>query len=123
MKTIITAIILITATPLFASEIYFGKYFDSAYRSQPDGGTAAYVGGVLLDKQVSIFKPRLQIETLMDSYNGNGSFHPSSVKYDVGVNIAVYDGTYLDVSRMCWHPVDAVGSTEEYWLIKAGYKW
>lgn len=123
MKLFIIIITLITATTASASEIYFGKYVASTQRSSPDGGTAQYVSGVILDKQLDRFTPRLQIETIMDAYNGNGSFHPASVRYEVGISAAIYDGTYIDVSRSCWHPVDAAGSVEEYWLVKGGYRW
>ena len=125
MRFLVLLLILSFSTPAFAGgDVYFGKFIDAKhYRANPDGGKAAYVAGVYLDHKLSIFKPWLKLETLMDGYNGGGSFHPSSIRYDVGVTVDVWKGTYVDVSRMCWHGVDAKTTVEEYWLVKAGYHW
>jgi hypothetical protein len=123
-RLILILLVLLIATPCLAGgDVYFGKYLDAKYRSRPDGGNASYVAGVSLDKQLHIFKPWLKLETLMDGYNGNGSFHPTSIKYAVGVTVDVWKGTYVDVSRMCWHPIDSGGTVEEYWLVKGGFCW
>lgn len=124
MRFLILFLILSFSVPCFAGgDVYFGKYIDSKFRANPDGGKASYVAGVYLDHKISVFTPWLRLETLMDGYNGNGSFHPSSIRYDVGVTVDVWKGTYIDVSRMCWHPVDSGGTVEEYWLVKGGYHW
>lgn len=86
MKRILLACLftLIASTAFAGGDIYFGKYLDAKFRANPDGGKASYVAGVYLDKQLSVFTPWVRLETLMDGYNGNGSFHPSSIRYDVG---------------------------------------
>lgn len=107
-----------------ASDIYFGKYIVPYYRSNPGGGNAKFVAGINLDKTFyDRFTPSVTVETLMDNYNGNGTFHPSSVKYDFHFKADIYEGGYIDISRMCWHSIDSYERTEQYWLIKAGYKW
>ena len=124
-KTILMVLILclIPATAMaLDGEVYFGFLMDSTLRAYPDGGRARYVSGVELGQRIDIFRPYLKLETLMDSYNGDGSFHPASIRYDIGISADIYRGLYIKGSRMCWHPVDRAGSTEEYWQIRIGYK-
>lgn len=122
-KLIITALMICLPVMAEANEIYFGSYIDARYRAAPAGGKASFVSGVTLDRTFhKRITPHMNIETLMDKYNGNGSFRPASVKYDLGIRADIYQGSYLDLSRMCWHSIDRPG-TEEYWLLKAGYKW
>ena len=123
----------VATSAVAGGDVYFGKYIDSKYNARPGGllmKKATFISGVYLDNEFDFkkaylpgVKPWLRLETLMDGYNGNGSFHPASIKYDVGVTFDVYKGTYVDVSRMCWHPIDSDGRVEQYWLIKGGYKW
>ena len=115
--------ILLPSAAFAGGDIYFGKYIEPHYRACPDGGNAQYVAGIMLDKPLGRFTPHIELQTLMDDYNGNGTFHPASIKYDLGIRADIYKGTYVDFSRMCWHPVDRGGTVEEYWLVKIGYKW
>lgn len=125
MKTLFCIVLMMMfAANVYASDVYFGKYINSKYSAQPGGkSNAEYVAGVVVDKKIYFLTPRAELQTLMDSYNDNGSFHPASIKYDIGVRADIYEGIYADVSRMCWHGIDSVGKTEEYWLVKVGYHW
>ena len=122
MKKLFLLLALITA-PAYASEVYFGVLPDSSLRAQPNGTSKArYTAGLLVDKDLGDLVPRAKIETLMDRTNGDVSFHPASVRYEVGVELQLNDGWYADLSRNCWHTIDGYG-TEDYWMLKAGVRW
>lgn len=132
MKKLIVALALLLAstTNVFAGgDVYFGKYVASNQTVSPFSELKAeFVSGVYLDKTVKLdtayyVKPWLRLETYMDKYNGNFSFHPSSIKYDLGVTVGNVNGLYADVSRMCWHSIDAKERTSQYFLLKVGYRW
>ena len=123
-------IILLLSSPAMAwdGELYFGRFFNSTLRSAPGGEDQRYaewIGGVeighkMLDDRL---RPYLRLETLMDGVNKDNSFSPASIKYDLGIRAEIYGGIYLDLSHMCWHPVDDGGPVEQYGLlIKAGVK-
>jgi len=116
-------LILLLPCASFASELYFGVLPDSSLRAQPQGTSKVrYTAGLLVDKDVGDFVARAKIETLMDRTNGDVSFHPASVRYEVGVELQLNDGWYADLSRNCWHTIDGYG-TEDYWMLKAGVRW
>lgn len=122
MKSLLITFLLLPSF-CFASEIYIGYLPDSSLRAQPSGITSArYVAGVQIDKPIGIFTPRGKIETLMDRPNADVSFHPASVRYEVGVEAKIIDGWYADLSRNCWHTIDGTG-TEDYWMVKTGVRW
>ncbi len=105
-------------------EVYFGQFFDSNMRASPDGGTAKWISGIELGHKMDvkiILRPYLKLETYMDKWHGD-SFHPSSIKYDVGINAELYKGIYIDILRSCWHPIDRWGKVEQYYLLKMGWK-
>lgn len=123
---------LLCASPAFAGgDIYFGKYFgqtiftsgDVPSVQQPNKIQPNYVAGVQVEKTFGWVTPSVLIETLMSEQNSNGSFNPMSVKYDVGLLLAVTDNVYVQGNRMCNHPIGTAGVTEEYYSVKAGYKW
>ena len=129
MKTIITIIIcILISSPAIAfdGELYFGKYINSTLRSKPGGEQADYaewVGAVEVGHWLfnDRFRPYLKLETLMDGIGEDDmSFHPASIKYDLGIRGELGHGLYVDFSHMCFHPVDSEGPVEQYNLIKVG---
>ena len=113
----------------FDGEISIGKYLNSTLRSRPGreytipNNYAEYVAEVEIGHKMfkDIFRPYLKLGTLMDENDGY-LFHPSSIKYEVGGRVELYKGIYIDLSHLCWHPIDAGGSVEQYNLIKVGVK-
>lgn len=126
MKALIAlAVLICLAIPAAASEMYVAYLPDSSLAASPNVYShkfARYAAGVLLDKNMQAFTPRLKIDTLMDKTNDDGSFSPTSVRYEVGVEYRTpLEGLFLDASRNCWHTIDGYG-TQDYWQIKAGYR-
>jgi hypothetical protein len=122
-------IVLLTASMAFAidGEVYFGVYGHSTLRARPDGGRARYVSGVELGHFINTpviqgVRPWVRLETLMDDMVSSYTFHPSSIRYDLGVTVHLYEGLYFEVSHMCWHPIDIEGGVEQYNLFKLGYE-
>ena len=110
----------------FDADIYGGYYFNSSMRSSPlnDGNEAEWVTGIKVGHDINKIRLYYELETLMDSYNDNGSFHPDSIKYIAGIQYdlsTIYNGLSVDLSHMCWHPIDGVGRVEQYNLIKINY--
>lgn len=105
-------------------EVYFGALLDSTVRAQPRGWTSAqFASGVEVGHLVfDVVRPYVKLDTLMDDYNNNGSFHPASIRYTIGIGARIWEGLHADFSRMCWHTIDGPG-TEEAWIIKLSYKW
>jgi len=118
----LTVILLKSAA--FGSEVYAGKYFGSSYQTSAGGKAAEYVAGIMLDKKLLDGRliPHVLVETLMDKYNDNGSFHPAAIKYDIGLKVRIYDKLFVDGSRMCLHPIDKAGAVEQYWMLRVGYE-
>ena len=109
----------------FDADIYSGYYFDSSMRSSPlnDGNDAEWVAGVKIGHNIDKFRVYYELETLMDAYN-NGSFHPDSIKYTTGMQYdlsCLVNGITITGEHMCWHPIDGIGKTEQYNLIKINY--
>jgi hypothetical protein len=128
MKHLVLTIIFIFALAtqaLAGGDVYFGRFFDSRMSGGPSGANPNYVAGVKLDEPMlhDYLTPYLGLETLMDAQNSDGSFHPISIRYTVGVNVKVYDRFYVAGERMCWHPVDHGAYVDQYWLVKGGYRW
>ncbi len=103
-------------------EIYIGKYGSSTARAYPDGGVREFVAGITVGQTISRFRPWAQIETIIDDYNNNGTFHPGSVRYRLGIDVDIWKGIYLGIEHECWHPVDRGGTVEEYNLITIKYR-
>lgn len=124
MKKIILILILLffpSALYAFDGEVYFGKFFDSTLRARSDGGQALYISGMEIGHNIKFLRPYAKIETIIDQYNEKGWFHPASVKYDLGIRLNLWS-VYLEISHMCWHPIDTTGSIEQYNLFKIGAK-
>lgn len=128
LLAMVAVVLLFTAFILedaygFEADIYGGYYFDSSLRSNPndDGRHAQWMAGLSIGETWKGVKGFYNIETLMDGYNGDGSFHPASVRYTTGLQYAVHEKLTVEVSHMCWHPVDAGGKTEQYNLVKFTY--
>jgi len=120
---IVILLLILFSFPVDASELYISVLPDSSLRAQPNNTSKArYTAGLLVDKDLGDLVPRAKIETLMDATNSDISFHPASVRYEVGVELQLNDGWYADLSRNCWHTIDAYG-TEDYWMLKVGVRW
>jgi len=123
-KLILLSLLLISTSAFAGGDVYFGKYFQPKISGNPNGSNPQFVAGVKLDQTfLDRLDPYVQLETLMDAENKDGSFHPISIRYTVGVNLRIVDGFYIGGERMCWHPVDHGGPVDQYWLAKGGYKW
>ena len=103
-------------------EIYIGQYANSTARAYPDGGVRDFISGIKIGQQINRFRPYLQIETLIDEYVGNGTFHPGSVRYKIGIDVDIWKGIYFGAEHECWHPVDREGTVEEYNLFTIKYR-
>ena len=107
----------------FDADIYAGMYFDSTYSSSPlrDGTSAQYINGISVGHNIGKLRGYLNVETLSDQYNHDGSFHPDSVRYTTGLRYNVWKGLSIDAEHLCWHPIDGAGKVEQYNLIKVNY--
>ena len=134
MKTIIVIMCILMAAPVAAwdGEIFIGKYINSTLRTKPGGGYtipnkyAEFVVGLEIGHRVFEdtllpLRPYIKSETLIDEYSED-SFHPASIKYEIGIRAEIWKGLYADFSHLCWHPVDSFGDVEQYNLIKVGVK-
>lgn len=120
--SIAAALLFSGDAPAFDGEVYFGKTFDSTLRAYPDGGVAEYAAGIEVGHRVGRVRGYTAIDTLCDDYNGDGSFHPASVRFDIGLAVNIVDGIWVEASHMCWHPVDGGGSVEQYNMLKAVWR-
>ena len=107
----------------FDADIYAGMYFDSTYASSPlrDGSTAKYMNGVSVGHNIGKLRGYINVETLSDQYNNDGSFHPDSIRYTTGLRYNIWKGLSIDAEHLCWHPIDGAGKVEQYNLIKINY--
>lgn len=107
----------------FDGEVYFGMFNrgTTTARAYPDGGVGEYIVGVEIGQQISRFRPYFKIETIMDDYE-NATFHPASVRYDIGLGIDIWKGMLVEFKHSCWHPVDRAGAVEEYNLFTIKYR-
>ena len=126
LLALMLTVLLYTNVFGFDGDIYMGKYINSTLRSKPGGmytNYSEYIGGVEVGHKLfnNKFRPYLKFETMLDEYN-ESTFHPASIKYEIGGKIEIYKGIYVDVSHLCWHPIDSAGIVEQYNLIKVGIK-
>jgi len=128
MKILIMCLCLFFTSSAAAwdGELYFGKYINSTLRAKPGEQSeySEWVGGVEVGHRLwmgTFLRPYFKLETLMDEYNGD-TFHPSSIKYELGIRAEYKHGIYVDLSHLCWHPIDSGGDVEQYNLIKIGVK-
>ena len=106
----------------FDGDVYAGMYFDSTLSSSPlHDDYAKYVNGITVGHNIKKLRGYVNVETLSDAYNGDGSFHPDSVKYTVGLRYNLWKGLDVVTEHSCWHPVDGAGHVEQYNLIKFNY--
>lgn len=123
-KLLITIAILAMATPSLAidGELSFGYYADSTSRAAPDGGEL--IGSVFLEVGHRIENFRLYVNTdrLIDEYQDDFGFHPSSAKFGVGAEYQFKGGVFIKYEHQCWHPIDNGGTVEEYDMIRFGFK-
>lgn len=125
MKYVIAILLVLLMCPVASAwdgELYFGKFFDhNNLRAYPDGGKAKFISGVEVGHRFYFLRPYVKLETIMDEYVPY--FHPASIKYDLGVKLFLPKGIYVELSHMCWHPIDGIGTVEQYNLLKLGVKW
>lgn len=106
--------------------LWFGIYDTDTKRAQPDGTTFAKFEtgldiGYTFDK-INL-RPYTTLITLMDEYHdGEGTFHPASIDFRVGLDWNVYKGLHLIGEHSCWHPIDSGGTVEVYNLIKIEWR-
>ena len=132
-----TSIILLTVLALppacFAldGKIAFGYFFDQEHvRALPDGGLAEYRSEIEIGHRIGLFKgevrPFLNLITLMDEYNDDGTFHPASIRYTVGVGwekqVSKHFRFFTSLEHFCWHPVDSDGTVESANYIEIGFR-
>jgi hypothetical protein len=110
-------------------KLYFGIFDTVDKRAQPDGDTIAkFITGVEIGytfgKKDNInLRPYTVLETIMDEYHdGEGTFHPASIDYKIGLDLNFYKGLHLIAEHSCWHPVDRAGTVEVYNLIKIEWR-
>ena len=124
-KTLIIIIGIFLFIPIYAQavdgEIYFGSFYNSTSRAYPDGGIPKYIAGVEIGQEINRFRPYIRIETIIDDYE-NATFHPASVRYDIGLSIDIWKGISFNAHHSCWHPVDRSGAVEEYNLFTIRYR-
>ena len=102
-------------------EIYFGRYYNSTEIASPDGGIPEYIAGIEVGKTINRFRPYALIETIIDERT-DASFHPASVRYNLGLSIDIWKGISFNAEHSCWHPVDKEGTVEEYNLFTIRYR-
>ena len=115
-------VLLPTMSFAFDGELCFGKYFDSNYKADPDGGIALYINSVEVGHVMGRFRPYIRLETLIDEYRFIGRVRPSSIKYYIGITASIIKHINLELSHVCWHPIDSFGTVEQYNLIKMRIK-
>ena len=126
MKKIIYIILILlfsaNLVSAFDGQVYGGKYFNQDYSNSPNGGNASYISGLEIGHIITKgVRPYIMVETLSDGTTDTGFFHPTSIKYDVGLELNK-GYFFTKLSHMCWHPVDTGGNIEEYNLIIMGFK-
>lgn len=110
---------IISTAHAFDADIYTGFYQNSTLRSSPGNNNeyAEYVQGIKAGHNIGKFRMYGELQTLLDGYNGSGTFHPASIRYTTGVSYKVWKELTVDVSHSCWHPIDSDGRVEEYNLL------
>jgi hypothetical protein len=136
MKKIIwisLAILLVLPAACLAldGKIAFGCYLAPEHvRAYPDGGLASYRSQVEIGHRMALLtghlRPFVNLTTLMDQYNDNGSFHPGSIRYTVGIGwekqLSGQFFFFTNVEHFCWHPVDGGGTVESANYIEVGLR-
>lgn len=126
MKRIIVVILLLCIPNIckaWDGELSIGKYFGSTKRAYPDGGIAQYIGTMEIGHKIKFARAYIRLESLFDAYiNGLTNFHPSSIKYDIGLKISLPHNFYMEYNNFCWHPIDKIGRVEHYDMFKIGIK-
>ena len=109
----------------------FGAYADQEnVYSRPDGGQATYKSEVEVGHRVDFLtgqlRPWVNLITLMDQYNGDGSFHPASIRYTVGIGwekpLTGRLSFFTSVRHFCWHPIDADGAVAQANYFEVGFR-
>lgn len=112
-------------------KVTFGRYFNAEnVRSCPDGGLAEFRSQVEVGHAMRFLggtiRPYLNLTTLMDRYNGDGSFHPASIIYSLGLDWEkqITDRLYFmaGFSHHCWHPVDSGGTVDQADNVEIGFR-
>lgn len=131
MSVLLMVLALPAAAPAMDGFVAFGAYFDQQnVYSRPDGGEAAYRSEVEIGHRMAFLKgymrPYLNFMTLMDAYNGNGTFHPASINYTVGIGweraLSQRLTFFSRIKHFCWHPVDSNGTVAQANYIEFGFR-
>ena len=123
MKTLLIWLLLCSTVFAVDGEVYIGQYVGAnTARASPDGEEGKYIAGVEIDEHFGRFNPYVRIETIMDEYVSGGAFDLISVRYDLGMEVDIWKGIFLEFEHSCWHPVDRGGTVESYNLLLFKYK-
>lgn len=120
-------------TPAHAVDgfVSFGTFFDQAnVYSRPGGGLAEYKSEIEIGHRMPLFtgtiRPYINLLTLMDAYNGNGSFHPSSIDYTIGLTwekqLSADLALFTRLKHFCWHPIDGDGVVAQADYFEIGFR-
>ena len=131
--SIVLLTLLAVPCPGFAADgkVCFGYYFDqNNLRSRPDGGLASFRSEVEIGQSLPCLtgkiRPYVNLVTLMDAYNDDGSFHPASIRYTLGIGwekqLSRRIHFFTSLQHFCWHPVDAEGTVESTNYIEFGFR-
>ena len=131
--SLIVLLLLIIPSLCFAidGQVSFGTYFDQEnVRARPDGGKASYRSEIEIGHAMGLFtgtvRPFVNFITLMDEYNEDGSFHPASIRYTVGIGwekpLSKHLSFFTAIKHFCWHPVDADGTVEQANFFEIGFR-
>ncbi len=120
---LLLVVLLLFATPALALDAEVsGALYSGNKLASFTGGEADYSAYLEIGHTVGRFRPYTAVETFMDSRD-DLSFHPASVRYEVGLQVELFGGLYLDGSHSCWHPIDGGGRVEEYDKLQLRWVW
>ena len=137
IKHVLISLVLVATLGLPAAAqavdgfVSFGKFFDQQnVYAMPGGGLAAYKSEVEVGHRMPLFtgqiRPFVNLVTLMDEHNSDGSFHPASIHYTVGVGwektLSSRISFFTAAKHFCWHPVDSAGLVASGNYIEFGFR-
>ncbi len=120
-KLLFMIMIMLITTNVYAvdGKISFA-YLDDSNLKSIDNTIVTYIGTVNVGHTFKYARPYIVLETFMDDFENN-SFSPVEIDYDIGINIPIVKGLYIDLSHKCKHGIDTVVEHESYNKIEIGY--
>lgn len=129
--SLLAVLVLPSACLAVDGKVSFGSYQNQQnVRSRPDGGLAEYQSEIEIGHRMGLFtgqiRPFVNLITLMDDYNDNGSFHPASINYSVGLGwekqITGQLFFFTTVKHFCWHAIDTNGPVAQANYFEVGFR-